>query len=92
MPNNTALDLHIGHEELQLRQRYTVLSIANDLLSGLWFVIGSILFFSPQTTHTGTWLFLIGSIQMLFRPVIRLTRQIHLGRIGSVVPETAQDF
>lgn len=39
-------------------------------------------FFSESTTEIGTWLFLIGSIQLLIRPFIRIIRSIHLKRIN----------
>lgn len=86
------IDLHLGHDEIVLRGRYEALSIANDILIGMWFVVGSILFFHDSTATTGTWLFLIGSVQMLIRPVIRLTRRIHIGRVGGPGVETARDF
>lgn len=78
------INIRIGHDELVIRQRYEGVSIANDSLIALWFIIGSILFFSPDTTTAGTWLFLIGSVQLLVRPVIRLTRLVHLQRIGQL--------
>jgi hypothetical protein len=85
--------LHIGHEELELRNRYEVLSIVNDVLMALWFVVGSVLFFFESTTVVGTWFFLVGSVQFLIRPLIRLMRRIHLRRYGSGTPhETARDF
>jgi hypothetical protein len=87
-----AIEIHIGREEIILRRRYEVLSIANDILIGLWFVVGSFLFFHESTATAGTWLFVIGSIEMLIRPVIRLTRRIHIGRVGGPAPETARDF
>jgi hypothetical protein len=88
---DNSLTLALGNHELVVRQRYEVLSIANDILIGLWFIVGSALFFSPSTAATV--LFLIGSVQMIVRPLIRLTRRIHLGRIGSGEPrETARDF
>lgn len=76
------LVLRVGREELVIRHRYEVVSIVNDLLIGVWFAVGSILFFSPDTSRAGTWLFLIGSVQLIIRPVIRLTRYLHLQRIG----------
>jgi len=74
------LVLHIGHDELVIRQRYETLSIVNDILIGLWFLVGSFLFFSETLSYAGTWLFVIGSVEMLIRPVIRLTRRVHLSR------------
>lgn len=72
------LDVVLGRREVVLHHRYEVLSIVNDILVALWFIIGSILFFQESTTTAGTWLFLIGSIELLIRPVIRLSRNVHL--------------
>ena len=91
------LELPGAREELVIRNRYETLSIVNDLLVAVWFLVGSILFFSESTTYVGTWLFVVGSAQLMLRPTIRLTRRVHLqrhhdrhGRSGPV--ETAQDF
>ncbi|NMO92251.1 YrhK family protein [Actinomycetospora sp. TBRC 11914] len=88
------LTIHIGHDELVIRRRYEVLSIINDILVALWFIIGSILFFSDATTIAGTWCFLAGSVELLIRPVIRLSRRVHLTRISGpdAATETSQDF
>ncbi len=95
-PPAAPLTITLGHEELVIRRRYEVLSIINDILIGLWFAIGSVLFFSNATTYAGTWLFVVGSIELLVRPAIRLTRQVHLKRLPGSSPgaptETTQDF
>ncbi|MFT2752438.1 YrhK family protein [Clavibacter sp. Sh2088] len=83
----------IGDEELVIRHKYEVASIANDIMVAAWFVAGSLLFFSESTTTAGTWLFLVGSIQLMIRPLIRLGRRVHLTRIGSRAPgDTGRDF
>lgn len=92
----TPLTMILGHEELVIRQRYEALSIINDILIAVWFTVGSILFFFESTTTVGTWLFLLGSIELLIRPAIRLSRQVHLRRLpsrhnGSSL-ESSQDF
>ncbi|MFC7341506.1 YrhK family protein [Saccharopolyspora griseoalba] len=85
--------LHIGNEELVIRQRYEVLSIVNDLLIAVWFLIGSVLFFWESTIVAGTWLFVLGSVQLMIRPLIRLHRRVKLRRVASGTPaETARDF
>lgn len=89
------LTIHIGHEELVIRRRYEVLSIANDILIGLWFLVGSVLFLSDATTYAGTWLFILGSAELLIRPVIRLARRVHLQRVSAasgLPDEAARDF
>lgn len=57
------LVLHIGRDELVIRQRYETLSIVNDILIGVWFLVGSFLFFSETLSYAGTWLFVIGSVE-----------------------------
>ncbi len=79
--HESPLLLTIGHEELIIRRRYETASIINDILIALWFIIGSLLFFSEATITAGTWLFLIGSVELAIRPAIRLSRHIHLRRI-----------
>ena len=91
--DSRSLTFTIGHEELVIRRKYEVASIVNDIMVAAWFVVGSILFFSESTTITGTWLFLLGSIQLMIRPLIRLARRIHLQRSGSGAPgDSGQDF
>ncbi|MBQ1120322.1 YrhK family protein [Streptomyces smyrnaeus] len=90
-----SLTLHIGNEELVIRQRYEAASIANDVLIAVWFLIGSIMFFSPEWTRTGTWCFVFGSVELLIRPLLRLTRQLHLRKAHHAAPGTAasdQDY
>lgn len=93
--HDSPLIIHIGHDELVIRQRYETLSIVNDVVTALMFVIGSILFFKESTTYAATWLFTIGSVLFLVRPLIRLTRRVHLRRIHTDPAnstETSMDF
>ncbi|MFC4561728.1 YrhK family protein [Nocardiopsis mangrovi] len=75
------LVIRIGGDELVIRRRYEALSIVNDILIAVWFIAGSIMFFSTALATAGTWMFLIGSVELLIRPVIRLARQFHLRRV-----------
>ncbi|WP_132992639.1 YrhK family protein [Gordonia zhaorongruii] len=92
LPDDSSVDIRLGREELVISGRYELASIANDILLGLWFVVGSVLFFSESTLTIGTWLFLIGSVQMLIRPVIRLARRTHLRRISTLGPESPMAY
>jgi len=92
------LVVHVGREELVVRARYEALSIANDTLIALWFIAGSVMFFYASLMTPGTWCFLLGSVELLIRPVIRLSRQIHVRSIRaaggpSTTPaESSTDF
>lgn len=85
MPTRKAYDQPLtfimGHEELVIRRRYEVLSIANDFLIAILFLAGSILFLFPALTTTAVWLFIIGSFQFLIRPTLRLASHLHLQRV-----------
>lgn len=87
------IDLRIGREELVIRGRYETLSIANDVLIGLVFLVGSFFFFSDRLMTDGTWLFVVGSVLMLIRPSIRLARRFHLQRLNPQAPtDTPRDY
>ncbi len=90
--NGRTVTVHLGHDELVIRRQWETASIVNDVLVALWFVIGSVLFFWESTTTAATWFFLVGSLQFLARPVIRLSRRVHLRRIGSDDGGTSADF
>lgn len=66
---------------LILHHRYEWLHIINDIIIAIWFFIGSIFFFYASMQEAGTWLFVIGSAQMMLRPIIRITHKIHVGEI-----------
>ncbi|WP_080875815.1 YrhK family protein [Oceanobacillus timonensis] len=79
--NNPELDLHLSRIELRVTSIYKLLYQINDLVLGLIFLIGSFLFFNENTTFAGTVLFVIGSIQMLIRPVISIVHDFHLSKV-----------
>ncbi|MCG3399159.1 YrhK family protein [Staphylococcus massiliensis] len=60
---------------------YKALYQLNDVILGIIFIIGSILFLSPATTFPGTILFIIGSIQMTIRPMISMIHDLHLAKV-----------
>jgi len=91
--DDRTLTFSLGHDELVIRRKYEVASIVNDVMVAAWFVAGSVLFFSESTTTAGTWLFLLGSVQLMIRPLLRLARHVHLRRRGGGAPsEDSGDF
>jgi hypothetical protein len=80
-PTDNPLTLKLGGEELIIRRRYEMLSIINDFFIALWFLGGSILFLFPSLEKAAIWLFIIGSLQFLIRPTIRLVSHMHVKRI-----------
>ncbi|GMM97367.1 YrhK family protein [Microbacterium luteum] len=87
---NTDIDVPVGRDELVIRNRYETLSIVNDVLIGVLFVVGSVLFLWESTSIVATWFFIAGSVQFLVRPGIRLARRVHLKRFGAGRDRTDQ--
>ncbi len=79
--DQSTMTIRLGHDELVIRHRYQIASILNDFFIGIWFLVGSILFFFPALEELGIWFFILGSAQLLIRPTIRLAHAIHLQRV-----------
>lgn len=78
---NETIDVDFERRKVVIQERYEWLHILNDLMLGLWFVIGSIMFFYGSLTYWGTWLFVAGSAQMMIGPLIRIAHKIHLRKL-----------
>ncbi|GAB3520910.1 YrhK family protein [Arthrobacter monumenti] len=74
--------IDIGNEELVINNKYETLSIANDVLIGIFFFVGSILFYFKPLEFWAVTLFVLGSVDFLLRPIIRMRRKVHLKRLG----------
>ncbi|MDF1750762.1 MAG: YrhK family protein [Alphaproteobacteria bacterium] len=69
------------------RRVYALYEIAHtmvDFAAAICFTIGSVLFFWKSTETPAIWLFTFGSIFFLVKPSLRLSREIHLWRIGQL--------
>ncbi|MFC5138123.1 YrhK family protein [Actinomycetospora rhizophila] len=88
-----AITISLGNQEIVMRQRYELLSIINDIGIFLFFTIGSIAFYWHELFNVGVTLFVIGSVQLGFRPLIRFFRRIQLRSLTKGMPhEVARDF
>ncbi|WP_244869444.1 YrhK family protein [Tetragenococcus muriaticus] len=67
--------------DIEIGAFYNLLYQANDVILALFFIVGSFLFFKESTTFYGTILFVIGSFQLLIRPLIMISKEIHIYRI-----------
>ena len=81
-----ALEIDLGHRAFIVRRRYEALSALNDFLIALWFLIGSFFFLSASLELRGTWLFILGSAQLMIKPLLKLISILHLGRIDISSP------
>jgi hypothetical protein len=77
----TELDIDIGMQHIVIQRRYEALGAFNDLLIAVWFLIGSFFFLSQSLVDSGTWLFIVGSAQLIIKPVLKLMSLVHVGRV-----------
>lgn len=88
-----AVTLTLGDREIVLRQRYELISIANEIGIALAFTLGSLAFYWESLFNLGVTLFVVGSVMLGIRPAIRLSRRILLRRVTQGMPhEIARDF
>lgn len=79
--SNQALELDLDQEHIIIQRRYEALGAFNDFLIALWFLIGSVFFLKDALVIDGTWLFILGSSQLMIKPIIKLTSLIHVKRV-----------
>ena len=68
----------------KIRRFYDWLSIANDIAVGMEFLVGSFLFLPNHNELDGVYLFIIGSSQLLIRPMINIVRRAHLFLLSKI--------
>ncbi|KMY56035.1 hypothetical protein AC623_04185 [Bacillus sp. FJAT-27231] len=72
------VELKIGKYGLFFNKHYHFISIMNEIMLGIWFLAGSILFLWETTKLAGTILFIIGSAQLLIRPILKIIHGVTL--------------
>ncbi len=88
-----AVTLTLGDQEIVLRQRYELTSIANEIGIALFFTVGSVAFYFEALFNLGVTLFVIGSAMLGIRPAIRFARRVQLRKLTRGMPsEVARDF
>lgn len=68
MNQGVELDVDIGKKHIVIQRRYEALGAFNDLLIAVWFLVGSFFFLNESLIESGTWLFIVGSAQLIIKP------------------------
>lgn len=66
-----AIDRELLEAEKRIHERFEWLHIANDYISALLFLVGSVMFLWEDWQKTATWFFIVGSVFFLFAPILR---------------------
>ena len=75
-------DVEVGPFQIFFMKKYRLLRLLNELFLGLWFFIGSFLFLWESTMTVGIIFFILGSTQMLGRPLLKMMHAFYI-RKGS---------
>ncbi|MEH6987585.1 MULTISPECIES: YrhK family protein [Bacillales] len=77
-------DVHIeiGSYKMVIEKRYQAISFVNDMLLGVLYLIGSILFLTDVSQTVSISFFLAGSIMMIIRAGLNLLKDLHINKIS----------
>lgn len=75
------LEFDLDQDHIVIQRRYEALGAVNDFLIAVWFLIGSFFFLKEALVVDGTWLFILGSGQLLIKPIIKLMSLVHVRRV-----------
>ncbi|WP_164669483.1 YrhK family protein [Virgibacillus doumboii] len=74
------VDIHVGTFELTFNKKYRFIALLNDIILGILFLVGSVFFLFESLKTAGAVLFIIGSAQLLARPIIKIMHAFKLFR------------
>lgn len=77
--NATRFDASKAHRAIY--RRYEIAYTCIDLIAGVAFLVGSVMFFWKVTETAAIWLFAAGSVFFVLRPLARISRELELARI-----------
>ncbi|WP_110926560.1 YrhK family protein [Bacillus massiliglaciei] len=67
---------HIGKYEICMKRSYDMFYTLNNVLAGIWFLLGSLFFFVDSMQVERVCLYILGSVQLLIFPMINLCKGI----------------
>lgn len=73
------LSLRIGRFQIDIDSRWEAASILNDIMTGLWFLAGTIMNLVGGFGDWPLYMYLAGSLQLLLRAALRLAMRVHVG-------------
>ena len=83
MKNQNTYEVEVGKHILFFNKNYQYIFILNELLLGIEFTVASIFFLFSSTKTAGIIIFIIGSVQLLIRPILKILHAVSLRRISN---------
>lgn len=76
-----SIEIQLGKKKMIIKNRYQVIYYINNIIQGLFYLVGSILSLNGFNQTIAISFFLAGSILMVFRSFIQIVRDIHLMKL-----------
>lgn len=77
------VEIELGKYQMIIERRYQVLSFVNDLILGVLYLIGSILFLTDVSKVVSISFFLAGSVMMIIRAGLNIFKDLHVKRVSN---------
>lgn len=73
-------DIEIAGQRFRLyfQNRYTLLSLAVDLLTGIFYIFGSVALLTDIPDRYSTYCYLVGEIFLTARPILKIVRNVFI--------------
>lgn len=63
---------------MYFQNRYTLISLVNDILTGVFYIIGSLATLTDIPDIYGTYLYLIGGVFLTARPILKIFHNVFI--------------
>ncbi len=72
------IEIKTGRFRLYFQNRYTLISLVNDILTGVFYIIGSLATLTDIPDIYGTYLYLIGGVFLTARPILKIFHNVFI--------------
>lgn len=72
------IEIKSGRFRLYFQNRYSLISLTNDILTGIFYIIGSLATLTPIPDVYGTYLYLIGGVFLTARPILKIFHNVFI--------------
>lgn len=72
------IEIKSGRFRLYFQNRYTLISLVNDILTGIFYIIGSLATLTDIPDIYGTYLYLIGGVFLTARPILKIFHNVFI--------------
>lgn len=72
------IEIKSGRFRLYFQNRYTLISLANDILTGVFYIIGSLATLTDIPDIYGTYLYLVGGVFLTARPILKIFHNVFI--------------